>query len=325
MKRMTIAGLAGAIMCLGMGLAAASTYPDKPIRLIVPYTPGGATDILAREVGQRLSGVLGQPVVIENRPGGSGNIGGALVARAAPDGYTLLLDGLNLATNPSLFRNMPFDPIKDLTPISSVALSPLALLVNPGAAGHASLASLVAAAKASPGKLTYASAGNGNPTHLFPEAFKRTVGIQVMQVPYKGTAPAMTDLMGGQVDMMFASIGSVQNLVGAGKLKALAVTGAKRSAYLPEVPTFAEAGYPVHETDLGTWWALMGPGGLPAPVVQVLNEAIGKVLRNPETVAALSKLSFDADPIEAATMRDRLQSETRKWSEIIHAAGVIAD
>lgn len=315
---------AAALAALATSAVAADTFPSRPIRLVLPYTPGGATDILARQIAPGMSEYLKQPVVIENRPGASANIGGAYVAQADPDGYTLLFDGLNLATNPSLFKSMPFDPQKDLVPVGGVATAPLALLVNPTRSELASVSTLIETAEAKPGQLTYGSAGNGNPTHLVPEIFKTNAKVDIRQIPYKGAAPAITDVIGGQVDMTFVGISSIQQFVEGGQLKALAVTGKQRSPTLPDVPTFAEAGLPMPEIDLGTWWAVFAPDGTPAPVLQTLNEALRHALQQDAVQERLQGMSIQPYPTSPEEFSELLKEETEKWGKVIRAAGITA-
>ncbi|HVP71772.1 MAG TPA: tripartite tricarboxylate transporter substrate-binding protein, partial [Gemmatimonadaceae bacterium] len=241
-------------LVLAASQALAQTYPARPVRVMVGFAPGGPNDIIARAYSARLAETLAQPFVIENRTGAAGNLAAEAVARAAPDGYTLMLGstGTN-AVNPSLYASLPFDAVRDLAPVSIVATSPSALAVHPKVAAH-SVRELIALAKAQPGKLTYASAGSGSSQHLSAELFKRAAGVDIVHVPYKGAAPGITDLLAGQVDMSFAPVANVVPYAKSGKLRLLAVTGASRSAFAPGVPTVAESGLPGF--DVITWYAV---------------------------------------------------------------------
>src|SRR5499427_9104623 len=261
--RFLIAALVAVAAC-----ASAQNYPNKPIRLVVPFPAAGTTDILAREVGQRLSVTLGQPVVIDNRPGAGGNIGADVVAKSAPDGYTLLMGTVGThAINPALYPKMPYDHVKDFAPITLCARVPNVLVLNPASAQKyqvASVSDLVRAAKANPGKLNVASSGNGTSIHLSAELFKSMTGTYMTHLPYRGSGPALIDLLGGSVDLMFDNLPSSLPHIKAGKLKALAVTSAVRSSVLPDLPTIAEAGgAPLKGFEASSWFGLLAPAGTP--------------------------------------------------------------
>lgn len=321
--RHTLSTLTLATLAWASGPALADSYPERPIHLVVGYAPGGPTDILARQIAPVLAEVLGQQVVVDNKPGASGNIGGNDVARAKPDGYTLLLGDLTLATNPSLMQRMPFEPQTALTPIAPLAKAPLALVVHPDVPAN-SLGELLDYARANPGKLTYGTAGNGNLTHLAGEVLKARTGVDIRQVPYKGSGPAITDLVGGQIAMVITGLSSTEGFIQAGKLRPLAITGTQRSAALPEVPTFREAtGLPLEALDVGSWWGLFGPANLPEAVVATLNQATRTALARPDLQARLKGMNIEADPGSPADQKQRLASETATWQTVIQQAGIV--
>jgi tripartite-type tricarboxylate transporter receptor subunit TctC len=294
-------------------------WPNKPIRFIVPFPPGGGTDIFSRTIANRLGEALHTQVVVDNKPGAGGNIGLDAAAKSAPDGYTLVMGQTsNLAINPSLYAKVAFDPIKDFTPISLITSAPLVLVVAPGAPWN-SLADVVAAAKARPGQLSFASPGNGTVGHLAGEMLSRAAGIKLVHVPYKGAAPAMTDLMGRQVDMYFASLGAGVAQVKGGKLRALAVTTAERSPALPGVPTIAESGY--RNFDASTWYGVLAPAGTPAAIVARLNAQITRILQLPEV---RERLASDGGEILGGTperFASFLKTEHAKWLQIVKDSG----
>ena len=258
----------------------AQTYPTKPIRIVVPFPAGGTTDVLARAAAQKLTESLGQPAVVDNRPGAGGNIGAELVAKSPPDGYTLLMGTVGThAINPSLYPKMPYDHVKDFAPVILVAGVPNVLVINPALPVN-SVQELIAYAKANPGKLNFASSGNGTSIHLSGELFKTMAGVQMTHVPYKGSAPALQDLVGGQVQLMFDNLPSSLALIKGGKLKALAVTSSARAAALPDVPTLAESGLPGFEAS--SWFGLLAPAGTPQPIILKVNGDVAKWLASPE-------------------------------------------
>jgi tripartite-type tricarboxylate transporter receptor subunit TctC len=311
-------------LALASAQAFAQTYPSRPVRVMVGFAPGGPNDIIARAYSAQLAEGLGQPFVVENRTGAAGNLAAEAVARAAPDGHTLMLGstGTN-AVNPSLYAGLPFDPVRDLAPVSVVATSPSALAVHPKVAAH-SVRELIALAKAQPGKLTYASAGSGSSQHLSAELFKQAAGVDIVHVPYKGAAPGITDLLAGQVDLSFAPVANVVPYAKAGKLRLLAVTGASRSGFAPGVPTVAESGVPGF--DVTTWYAVFVTAGTPAPIVERLNAELGKVSRSPKLREQLAGLGIDtaasASPAEARAYRD---AEVERWGKLVRALGVKAE
>jgi tripartite-type tricarboxylate transporter receptor subunit TctC len=301
----------------------AQTYPNKPIRLVCPFPPGGAVDIASRSVAQALSQQLGQPVTVDNRPGAGGNIGAEIVAKAAPDGYTLLMATSNiLAINPALYSKVPFDSLKDFAPISMVVSLNNVLVLNPGVP-YKSVPELIAAAKAQPGKLTYASSGNGTSIHLSGELFKSMAGVNMLHIPYKGSAPAVTDLLAGQVNMMFDNIPSSLPHIKAGKLRALAVTGSKRASSLPDLPTIAEAAIPGYESHV--WFGVVAPAGTPPEIVKRLNAELAKAAVTPEFRDRLTGQGYDVLSTSPEQMTASIRSEMEKWGKIVKASGAKVD
>ena len=287
MKRLiALAALAAASLTAGSPAVHAQTYPSRPVRMVVPYAAGGGVDIVARAVGQKMATLLGQPVIVDNKPGASTNIGMETVAHAQPDGYTIMMASNSLATNASLFPKLSFHPSKDFTPLARVGYAPLVLVV-PAKRGPASLRALVTQAKGAPGTLQYGSAGNGSSGHLASELFKDAAGIDALHVPYKGGVPAITDLLGERLSFMLINPLEVLSHLRAGTLKALAVASEQRSPLLPEVPTMREQGLPGFSATV--WWGLVAPAGTPAAVVERLNQAANKALagsgRAPAAVA----------------------------------------
>jgi tripartite-type tricarboxylate transporter receptor subunit TctC len=322
MERRRTVWLALALL-VGLAPAAwAQTYPTRAIRLIVPYAPGGGTDNLARLIAPKLSESLGQQVVIDNRPGASGNIGYELAAKAAPDGYTLTMVDTSYMTNPSLYAKLPIDFDKDLAPLSLLASGPVILVVHPSLAAR-SVKELIALAKAQPGKLNFASGGNGSSTHLGGELFKLVAGVDILHVPYKGTGAAVNDLLAGQVTIMFAGISQARGNVDAGKLRGLAVTGAARAPAMPAVPTFDELG--VTGVDSSTLWGTMAPSATPRDIVQRLNAELVKAVRAPELKDKLLDLGYTPIGSTPDAFGAILRSETEKWAGVIKRAGITPD
>jgi len=303
-------------------IAAAQPYPDKPIRIIVPYAAGGAVDIVARAVGQPIGDALKQPVIVDNRPGASANIGMEMAAKAKPDGYTLLMASNGIATNMALFPNLAFDGQRDFVAIAKIGYAPLVIVV-PTSSPAKSLKDLIAMAKAEPGKLTYASAGNGSSGHLAGELLKSTAKIDVLHVPYKGGAPAITDLLGERISFMPINPVEVLAHVRAGRLRALAVASDKRFAQLPDVPTVAEAGLPGYEATV--WWGLVAPASTPQPIVRELNAETNKALRDPAIAARLSELGVVITPGTPEDLSSFIASQTTLWSGVIKSAGIHPD
>jgi tripartite-type tricarboxylate transporter receptor subunit TctC len=301
------------------GLAAAAPdWPAKPVTLVVPYPPGGPTDIVARVVAQGLGDALGQTVIVDNRSGAGGNIGADMVAKSAPDGYTLLLATTAHAINMSLFKNLGYDTQKSFAPVSLLTKGPLVIVTRPDLPAH-SVSELIALAKQRAGQLTFASSGNGQSTHLSAELFNTLAGTRMVHVPYRGSAPALTDVMGGQADLMFDTMLSSMPYVKAGKLQALAVTGAQRSAAAPDLPTVAEAGLKNYEAT--AWNGLLAPAGTPPAVVQTLSDAVQKVLGRADVQQKFAAQGFAADWMTPDDTRRFLGDEVQKWADVVRASG----
>ena len=311
------------VLVLGFALPAigrAEPWPAKPVRLVVPFPPGGPTDLVARPLAQQLGDALGQQVVVDNRGGAGGSVGAQNVATAAPDGYSLLMGTVGTsAINPALYRKLPYDPVADLTPIATVASAPVAIVTHPGT-GIATLAELVARAKAQPDTLSWGSAGNGTPGHLAGAMFASAAGIRLRHVPYKGSAPGVTDLLGGQIQLMFDPLQSVLPHVRAGKLRALGVTSRQRSKELPDVPAVAEATVP--DFEMTAWWAVWGPAKMPPDVARRLTGDIERIVRGAEFERALGNLGVQALSAPLAAMQ---RSEAAKWGAAVRATGVTLD
>lgn len=302
------------------GGVSAQTFPSKPIKMIVPYPPGGPTDVQARVIAQKLGDSLGQTVVIENRGGAGGMLGSSIVAKSAPDGYTLLMGASGPhAVGPLTTKEPPYDPVKDFTAISLVSYSPLMLVVNPSVKAE-TVADLIALAKASPTGLNYGSFGNGTMAHFAGELFKSMAGIDIVHVPYKGSAPAVADLIGGQIPMMFDTIITALPHVKAGRLRGLAVTKATRSAAVPELPTVAESGLPGFEAV--SWIGLMGPAGMPKGVVDRISTAMVELLRDPEVRERLQAAGAEPVGSDAETFARHMQVELERWEPVVKAAGL---
>ena len=331
MYRRPVARLVGAIAVLVVaitgsgwtGPAKAQAYPTKSIRIIVPFTPGGSNDVLARQVGQKLQEAWQQPVVIENKPGAAGHIGAEAAAKAAPDGYTLFVAPNDLLTiAPSLYAKLAFDPIKDYAPIATLGALPIVLVVN-AASPIMSVKDLIAAGKAKPDSLSYASSGGGTPQHVSAEMFKLMAGVSMVHVPYKGTGPAMADLLGGQVQVLFSPINSALPHIKSGKLRPLAVASEQRVSYLPDVPTMAEAGLTGYKNDI--WIGLLAPAATPKDIVDKLNREVNTILRQPDVKEKLAAQGIEqmiSTPAEFAAL---IGSETPRWAKIIKDTGVKVD
>ncbi len=315
-----------ACACVGAFSAAsvaAQTYPSKPVKMIVPFEPGGATDILARLLSAELTTLLGQQFVVENRSGAGGNIGSNLVAKGAPDGYLLLFGAAgNIAINPSLFKNMPYDPVSDLTAIAPMASTMNVLVVNPNVSAK-SVTELINLAKQQPGKLTFASSGNGSTIHLSGEMFKMMAGIDILHVPYRGSAPAMVDLVGGRTDMMIDNLPSALPRIQSSALRALGVTASARSKALPDTPTIAEAGLPGFEAT--SWFGVFAPAKTPQSVIDTLNKGISEALRVPAVLARIQTMGAEPMLMTSDAFGQLIRSDIDKWRKVIKAAGVSVD
>jgi tripartite-type tricarboxylate transporter receptor subunit TctC len=322
MKRMVRAALAAAL-ALAAPAAIAQTYPDRPITFVVPYTPGSGIDIIARTVGPKLSERIGQPVVVENKPGASGNIGADAVAKAPANGYTLMVNVNTFTITPALFKAMPYDPVKDFAPITRAARGNLVLVVNPAALPAKSLDEVVAAARNQPGKLNYASPGNGTPQHLAMELLKQRLGLDIVHVPYKGAAGATTDLLAGQVQMMVLPLHTALPHIRAGKLNAIAVSGEQRSVLAPDIPTFTELGAKNLDIDLYFWFA--APAGTPSEVVARLNREIGAILAQPDVRETMLKQGLVPETSAPQEIAAAIAADVERWKKFIAERRITAD
>ncbi len=299
-----------------------NTYPNQAIRMVVPYPPGGPTDITARVVAAEMSKTIGQSVVIDNRPGASGMIGSEMVTKATPDGYTLLANASIHVINPSVYPDMRFDAIKDFTPITQLAQVPLVLVV-PANSPIKSVKDLVEYAKANPGKVNFGSAGSASAQHLAGESFKIAAGIQMQHIPYKGSAPALTDLAGGQLQLMFDSMPSATPMINSGKLRAIAVTTTVRAKARPDLPTIAESGFPGF--DISTWYAYWAPKGTPADIIEKLAASAAQALKNPEVIAKYEAMGAEPVGSTPAQFAAYVESEAKKWNDIVKKSGAKLD
>jgi len=320
-RNFLVSAVGAALAPLAFPALAQSGWPARPVRLVVPFPPGGLIDNMARLIGPRLAQALGQPVVIDNKPGAGGNIGAAEVARATADGYTLLMASPPLTISPALYKSLPYQPAQ-IAPIALLGRVPNVLLVNPSS-GIASVADLAARAKAQPGKLNYASNGNGTSLHLSAELFKSSTGTFLTHIPYRGAAAALTGLLSGEVDMMFDNLPSAMGQIQAGRLRALAVTTAQRSPALPNVPTLAEAG--VSGFDVSAWFGLAGPTGLPASVVTQLERLVARIAAEPEVLATMARQGADAAPMDSPALRAFMAADALRWRKVADFARIQLD
>ena len=301
----------------------AQNYPNKPIRLICPFPPAGAVDIASRATAHELTKILGHPVAVENKPGAGGNLGGAEAARSAPDGYTLFMTTSGIqAINPALYAKMPFDPNKDLTPVAALVSLNNVLVVHPSVPAK-SVNEVIALAKSQPGKWTYASSGNGTSIHMSGAMFTQLTGTDLLHIPYKGSGPAVTDLLGGQVNMMFDNIPSSLPHIRSGKLRAIATTGAKRDPALPDLPTIAEAGVRGYES--GVWFGLTVPAGTPREIIVKLNTAALQATKSPEFVKRMTDLGYNIIPSTPEEMAAMNKAEIARWAPIVKSSGAKID
>src|SRR5262245_8081160 len=303
--------------------ALAQNYPSRPVRLIVPYPPGGSTDFIARPVSERLTERLGQPFVMDNRGGAATVIGAEIAARAPADGYTLLVGTVTtLAVNPALKSKLPYDPVRDFAPVSMLSSQPYILAMHPSVPAS-SVAQLVSYAKVNPGKLSFASAGLGSGAHFAGEMFNYMAGVDILHIPYKGTGPAITDVIGGRVAILYAGIATLRPFVGSGKMRVLAVTSARRSPGMPDVPTIAESGLAGYETN--TWNSLVTPRGTPRAVVERLNAAVAAVLSEPDLRERWTQQGIDADPGPPGRLAAHINAEIARFAKLVKATGLKLD
>ena len=314
--------IAAVVMLSGAGFypAQAQNYPTRAVTLVIPFAPGGSTSIVGRAIADKISEVLGEKVVIDNRPGAGGTVGTKAVARSAPDGYTLLLGYTGtLAIGPSLFKNPGYDPRKDFAPIGMIGNAPNSLVVNPSLPVN-NLAELIAYAKANTEKVSFGSAGAGTASHITGEYFARAAGIKLEHIPYRGTGPALTDLLGGHIPMAFAPIPASHPNISAGKLRAIAVTSVTRSSLLPDVPTMIEAGLPGFDASL--YYGLVAPAGTPRPIIDKLNKALRDALASSEVKKQLSNDGTEITPGTPEDYADFIDKDEKKWSQLVKASGV---
>jgi len=317
--RRALLACAAAAACLPAIAADTAAWPDKPVRLVVPYTPGGATDIVARLIAQKVTDDTKWTFIVDNRAGGNGNIGIDVVAKAKPDGYTIGLgQTANLAINPTLFPKMPYDALKDVVAVSIVAAQPVVLVVRTDAP-FKTLADVVAAAKAAPDSITYGSPGNGTTIHLAGEIFNSAANIKLRHVPYKGSNPAMMDVLAGNVDLMVSSLPSAIAQIKSGKLRPLAVTSARRSTSLPDIPTVAELGY--KDFDVSTWYGLFMPAATPKEIVATVNAEVNKLLATNDMKAAIHAQGAEVQNMTSEQFSTLLKTDYQKWKGIVQASG----
>ena len=317
-----LSALAIAHAALPVIAADSTAYPARPIRLVVPFAPAGSADALARTIQPALSDALGQTIVIDNRPGASSTIGTDMAAKAAPDGYTLVLITTTHTVNPSLIAKLPYDTVGDFAPVSLVVSQPNILVVHPSVPAK-SVKELVAMAKAKPNSLNFASGGNGSSPHLSGELFKIVAGVQITHVPYKGSGPGVTDLLGGHVQLMFAGPLALEQQIKNGRLRALAVADKRRSAVLPDVPTMTEAGFAGVET--GTWYGILAPARTPQPIVAKIHTAIVRILQAPDLKSRILNQGVDIVGSSPAEFEKFIIAEVAKWSRVVQTAGIRAD
>jgi tripartite-type tricarboxylate transporter receptor subunit TctC len=321
-NRRQIISLAAAAMSLP-ALAQTSSFPQKPVRIVVPYTTGGSNDVIARLLAQQLQEAWGQPVVVENKPGAAGNIGSTDIAKSAPDGHSLLLTNINIVSmNPGLIANMPFDPQKDFAPISLLGTTALALVVHPSVAAN-NVRELIDLARKEPGRLNYASSGNGSPQHMSAEMFKAMTKTSLTHIPYRGAAPAVNDLLAGQVQVTVGVVNQLMPHIRAGKLKALGVTSRKRLVQMPDVPTLDEAGVPGYESEI--WLGLAAPAATPPAIIEQINQAVRKAMATADVVSKLQAQGIDVLVSSPDQMRQRGLEDLKRWGDIIRTAGIKVD
>lgn len=314
-------------LALGAALApwparAQDAWPSRPIRFILPFPPGGGTDILGRLIAERLTATLGQPVVAENRGGAGGNVGAEAAAKSAPDGYTIVLVAPSLAISPSLYSKLAYDPVKDFAPVSLVATVPNVMITNPSVPAK-TLAEFIRLAKSKPGEMNFGSGGSGTSNHLAGELFNIVAGVKLVHIPYKGVNLAMNDVLSGRVQLVFIGIPAAAPHIKAGKLRALALVAPQRSSVLPDVPTVGEAGLP--KFDVTTWYGILAPAGTPSPIVDRLNGELGKIMHSSELKERLEALATDPVTSTPEEFADLIRREIAKWRDVVREAGIKAD
>jgi tripartite-type tricarboxylate transporter receptor subunit TctC len=300
----------------------AQSYPDRPVRIVISFPPGGTIDILARTMAQSLSVEFQQPFVAENRVGGDGNVAATTVAKSIPDGYTLFVCAMNLVTNPLIYNNLQYDPIKDFAPVSILGVVPNVLVVNPSLPAK-SVQELIALAKRKPGDVTVGSSGSGTPARLFAELFNNIAGIKMLTVPYKGPVAALNDVVAGRVDLMFPNLSVALPLARAGKLRMLGIGTKERHPSIPDVPTIAESG--VRDYEALAWFGMLAPAGTPEAIVRRVNDSVGRALRSNEVAQRLNNLGIDPAPSSPEQFATHLKDETARWARLIQAAGIKPD
>jgi tripartite-type tricarboxylate transporter receptor subunit TctC len=306
-------------IALAASATLAQTFPQRPVRLVVPYPPGSGTDIAARILGQKLTESWGQQVIVENKPGAGAIIGVDAVAKAAPDGYTIgIADTGPLAINPALYPKLPYNPVRDLAPVTLVANLPFILVVNPSLPVH-NVAELVALAKSKPGQINYASVGNGSAVHLATELFKTRAGINLTHIPYKGSAPALQGLLGGEASVMFVNLLSAKALVQSGKVRALAAAPGKRIAAMPDLPTIAEAGVPGYQFE--AWFGIVAPAGTPKPVIDKLNQDLRRVIALPQVRDVFDQGGFEPVGSSVESFANLIPGEIERWGKLVRESG----
>lgn len=323
MKRSHFPLLLAACLLGALLPAQAQEWPSKPIRWVVPFPPGGAMDAIARALGEKAGKTLGQPIVIENKPGAGGNIGADFVAKAPGDGYTMMITSIGMATNKFMYARLNYDPVKDFAPVSLLAVVPNVLVTNATQPNVKTVADVIANAKAQPGRLTYASAGNGTSIHLAGEVFTALAQVDMLHVPYKGSGPAVTDLIGGQVHYMFDSITSAKPHIQSGKLRAIGLTTARRSSALPGVPTLAEAGLPGYE--VSPWFAVFMPAATPKPIVARMNAALLEAMKQPDIKAKFETIGAEAIGSSPEELAVHLNGELARWGKLITERNIKSD
>ena len=317
------AAAATALLMAGTASAQTATFPARPVTLVVPFTSGSGSDTIARIVGPRLSARWGQPVVVDNKPGASGNLGTQAAAQAAPDGHTLLMAINTHTITPAIYKNMPFDAVRDFAPVSKLAEASFTLAVHPGVPAQ-DMRSLIAYAKANPGKLNYATPGNGTPHHMAMELLKSTYGVFMVHVPYKGIAGALTDVMGGHAHLMFGTVPSVRTHAQAGKLRLLAVTGAQRSSQIPDVSTFREQGFQAMDV-VDAWYAVLAPARTPPELVARLNKDFAEVMNTDDVKAELARQGLTVRTSTPEQLGELVRSDIARWQKVVSTAGIKAD